>query len=119
MKDDNVFGVDATDPHSKDDVQYSDEVHVVVNKPVVIWISSRDVIHSFKIIAMRVTQDAIPGMRVPIHFTPTKEGRYQINCAQLCGNGHANMARGMLIVESQAAFEKWVASKAGAATSFD
>lgn len=119
VKDDNVFGVDPSDPKGKDDVQVSDEVHVVVNKPVIIWISSRDVIHSFKVIAMRVTQDAIPGMRIPIHFTPTKEGRYQINCAQLCGNGHANMSRGMLVVESQAAFDKWVASKVGAATSFD
>ncbi len=67
-------------------------------------------IHSFKIIAMRVTQDAIPGMRIPIHFTPTKEGRYQINCAQLCGNGHSSMSQGFLVVESQEAFDKWLAS---------
>ena len=115
----NVFGIDPNDPNGKDDVQVSDQVHVVVNKPVIAYISSKDVIHSFKVISMRITQDAIPGMRVPIHFTPTREGVYQINCAQLCGNGHSAMANGRLIVESQEAFDKWLASKAGAATSFE
>ena len=119
VKSDNVFGVDPTDPKGKDDVQVLNELHVPVNKPVICYIGSKDVIHSFRIIAMRVTQDAIPGMRIPIHFKPVKEGRYQINCAQLCGNGHASMAGGYLIVESQAAYDKWLASKSGAATSFE
>lgn len=108
---DNPFGVDPSDPNGKDDVQTLSQIHVVVNKPVIAYISSKDVIHSFKIIAMRVTQDAIPGMRIPIHFTPTKVGRYQINCAQLCGQGHANMSRGMLIVETQDDFNKWLAGQ--------
>ena len=119
VKADNVFGIDPSDPNGKDDVQVSDQVHVVVNKPVIIFLSSKDVIHSFKILAMRVTQDAIPGMRIPTHFIPTKEGIYQINCAQLCGNSHSAMANGRLIVESQEAFDKWLASKSGAATSFE
>jgi cytochrome c oxidase subunit II len=88
-------------------------------RPVIIYISSKDVIHCFKIIALRVTQDAIPGMRIPVWFRPTHLGRYQINCAQLCGNGHSTMASGFLVVESQEAFDKWLASKAGAATSFE
>jgi len=117
----NLFGLDPSDPRGKDDVQVTGlgEMHVPVNKPVICYISSKDVIHSFKVIAMRVTQDAIPGMRIPIWFTPVKEGRYQINCAQLCGNSHSAMASGMLVVESQAAFDKWLASKKGAATSFE
>jgi len=116
---DNLFGIDPADEHGKDDVQVLNEIHVPVNKPVIIYISSKDVIHSFKVIAMRVTQDAIPGMRIPIHFTPIMEGRYQINCAQLCGNGHSGMTQGMLVVESQEAFDKWLKSKSGAATSFE
>ena len=123
---DNMFGVDPKDEHGKDDVQTLNEIHVPLvkgadghNKPVIIYISSKDVIHSFKVIALRVTQDAIPGMRIPIWFRPTQEGRYQINCAQLCGNGHSSMAGGFLIVESQEAFDKWLASKVGAATSFE
>lgn len=120
VKDNNIFGVDPDDANGKDDVQLLNEMHVAVNKPVIIYISSKDVIHSFKVIAMRVTQDAIPGMRIPIHFTPTKEGRYQINCAQLCGNGHSSMSAGMLVVESQGAFDKWLASKTpGAAAIYE
>jgi cytochrome c oxidase subunit 2 len=118
----NAFGIDPNDPTGKDDVQDATQIHVVVNKPVLARISSRDVIHSFKIIAMRVTQDAIPGQRIPIHFTPTKVGHYQINCAQLCGNSHANMSRGLLIVESQKDFDDWLAKKptaAAAPTSFE
>jgi cytochrome c oxidase subunit 2 len=119
VKSDNIFGVDPEDPAGKDDVSVMNEIHVPVNKPVIAYISSKDVIHSFKIIAMRVTQDAIPGMRVPIHFKPTLEGRYQINCAQLCGNGHAAMSQGYLVVESQEAYNQWLASKVGATMSFE
>ncbi len=122
----NVFGVDPTDPRGKDDVQTLNEVHVPLvkqtdgqYKPVIIYVSSKDVIHSFKVLAMRIEQDAIPGLRIPLWFRPTMEGRFQINCAQLCGNGHASMSGGFLIVESQAAFDKWLASKTGAATSFE
>lgn len=116
----NKFGVDPDDPAGKDDVETQSQMHVVVNKPVLCYISSKDVIHSFKIIALRVTQDAIPGMRIPVWFKPTREGVYQINCAQLCGNGHSSMSRGRLIVESQEAFDKWLASRrTGTAESFE
>lgn len=122
----NVFGVDPNDPKGKDDVQTLNDMHVPLVKnadgnyrPVIAYISSMDVVHSFKILALRVTQDAIPGMRVPIWFRPTKEGRYQINCAQLCGNGHSSMSQGFLTVVGQQAFDEWLASKAGAATSFE
>jgi cytochrome c oxidase subunit 2 len=108
---DNVFGVDPSDPNGKDDIQVLNEIHVPVGKPVIIYVSSKDVIHSLKIIAMRVCQDAIPGLRIPCWFTPTKIGRYQINCAQLCGSGHAGMTGGFLTVESQADFDKWLNSK--------
>jgi len=112
---DNIFGVDPKDANGKDDVTVLNEIHVPVNKPVICYISSKDVIHSFRLMAMRVTQDAIPGMRVPIWFTPNKEGTYQIYCAQLCGNGHAAMAGGRLVVESADAYGKWLASKSGSA----
>jgi cytochrome c oxidase subunit 2 len=119
VSNDNVFGIDPADPKSRDDVQVLNEIHVPVNKPVIAYVTSKDVIHSLKIPAMRVTQDATPGLRVPIWFKPVKEGRYQIYCAQLCGNGHASMAQGFLVVESQEAYDRWLASKVGAATSFE
>jgi cytochrome c oxidase subunit 2 len=115
----NVFGVDPGDPNGKDDVQVLNEMHVPVNRPVIAYVSSKDVIHSFKVPAMRATQDAIPGMRVPVWFKPVVEGRFQIYCAQLCGNGHASMAQGFIVVESQEAYNQWLASKVGAATSFE
>ena len=123
---DNVFGIDPKDPNGKDDIQVLNEIHVPLvkgpdgnNKPVIIYLSSKDVIHSFKVIALRVTQDAIPGMRIPLWFRPTTEGRYQINCAQLCGNSHSQMSGGILVIESQEKCDKWLASKVGAATSFE
>ena len=122
----NPFGVDPNDPKGKDDISVLNELHVPLvklangqTKPVVVYVSSKDVVHSFKIIALRVTQDAIPGMRIPLWFQPTIEGRYQINCAQLCGNGHSSMSGGFLVVESQEAYDKWLASKVGATTSFE
>ena len=114
---DNPFGYVKDDPNGKDDIQTLNDMTVPVNKPVIAYVSSKDVIHSFKIIAMRVTQDAIPGLRIPTHFTPTKTGKYQINCAQLCGNGHANMAVGFLNVVSDEDFAKWTAKNAGSGAS--
>jgi cytochrome c oxidase subunit II len=116
---DNIFGVAPDDVSGKDDVQVLNEIHVPVDKPVICYISSKDVIHSFRVPAMRATQDAIPGMRIPTWFEPTKTGTFQIYCAQLCGNGHAAMAGGRLVVESQADFNKWLASKSGATMNFE
>lgn len=117
----NVFGVDPADPLGKDDIQVFNEIHVPVNKPVLIYLSSKDVIHSLKLVAMRVTQDAIPGLRIPMTFTPTKTGRFQIECAQLCGNGHAAMAGGFVVVQTPEEYAAWLAAKSGAAapTSFE
>jgi len=108
---DNIFGVDPADANGKDDVVTLNEMHVPLGKPVVVYVSSKDVIHSFKIVAMRVCQDAIPGLRIPCWFEPTKPGRYQINCAQLCGSGHSGMTGGFLVVESQEDFDKWMKSR--------
>jgi len=116
---DNVFGVDPADPNGKDDIQTLNDLHLPVNKPVIVYVSSKDVIHSFKVVAMRVCQDAIPGLRIPCWFTPTKIGKYQINCAQLCGPGHSSMTGGFLTVESQSDFDKWIASKSGVSASFE
>ncbi len=119
ISDTNVFGVDPSDPNGKDDIQTLNDIHVPVGKPVIVYVSSKDVIHSFKIVAMRTCQDAIPGLRIPCWFTPVKIGRYQVNCAQLCGNGHSAMTGGFLTVESQADFDQWLKSKSATAASFE
>ncbi len=116
VTDNNIFGVDPKDEHGLDDIQYyNGNLHVVLNKPVIIYLGSKDVIHSFKLIAMRMTQDAIPGLRIPLTFTPTKLGRYQVECAQLCGGGHSQMAGGFVLVETQDDYDKWMKSQANAA----
>jgi cytochrome c oxidase subunit 2 len=119
VKESNIFGVDPADEKGKDDVVVYNDLHVPVNKPVIAYVGSKDVIHSFKVIAMRVTQDAIPGMRIPCWFKATKEGKYQINCAQLCGNGHTSMSGGYITVESEEKYNAWLASKTGGAASFE
>lgn len=108
----NNFGIDYNDPASADDiVPPLGDIHAPVGKPVIVHLSSLDVIHSFKILPLRVTLDAFPGMRIPLHFTPTKVGQYQIQCAQLCGNGHSSM-KGFFTVDTQEAFDAWVVEKA-------
>ncbi len=109
----NPLGRDMDDPNGKDDVVILDLLHVPLNKTVIINVSSKDVIHSFKILQMRVCQDAMPGLSIPLWFKPTKEGKYEIVCAQLCGLGHYGM-RGFCTVESQAEFDKWITEKAKA-----
>jgi cytochrome c oxidase subunit II len=111
----NPFGLDKNDPHYKENFIVAKNLVVPVNKPVLVYISSLDVIHCFACKPMRVTQDAIPGMVFPAHFTPIHLGTYQINCAQLCGVSHYGM-RGTIKVVSPEDYTKWVAeqSKAGA-----
>ena len=110
----NPFGLDAADADAKDDVTCLREAFLLpVNKEVICKISSMDVIHCFKLPLMRVTQDAIPGMSIPVHFKPTKVGAYTITCAQLCGNGHSLMKGNFKVVE-QADYDKWFAEKAKA-----
>ena len=115
---DNPLGVDKSDPNAKDDIDVNGEFVVPVNKPVIAQISSLDVIHSFKLPSMRMTQDAIPGMRIPVHFVPTVTNIYQIFCAQLCGNGHSNM-KGVFKVVSADEYAKWLKSKSGGTASFE
>jgi len=78
---------------------------------VLIQLSSKDAIHSFGVPAMRVKQDAIPGLFTPVWFTPTKTGVFDIACSQLCGLGHYRM-RGILTVESEEAFRKFLSDEA-------
>ncbi|MST00733.1 MAG: cytochrome c oxidase subunit II [Pedosphaera sp.] len=120
---DNKFGVDKNDPNTKDDFDSPLNLMAVpVGRAVIIHLSSLDVIHCFKVVPLRITQDAIPGLMIPMHFKATKEGKYMVTCAQLCGNGHATM-RGNINVLSEADYKKWeadLASKAGGtATSFE
>lgn len=93
----NPIGLDKSDPAAKDDWVAVNDLRVPVGADVRIDLSSMDVIHSLFLPIMRVKQDAIPGMTIPVWFKPTEVGRSEIQCAQLCGNNHSIM-RGYLTV---------------------
>ena len=118
----NPLGIDRDDPAAKDDVTTVNQLYLPVNKPIIVRLRSKDVIHSFGVPEFRVKQDAIPGLTIPIWFVPNvttaemrrrtgnAEFQYEIGCAQLCGLGHARM-RGFVTVQSADEFDKWLASK--------
>lgn len=109
---DNPLGLDPSDPDGKDDITTMNEIYLPVNKPVIFDLTSKDVIHSFGIPAMRVKQDVIPGMVTHVWFTPDKIGQYEVACSQLCGPGHYRM-RGIIHVVSQADFDQWIQQNKG------
>jgi len=120
---DNPLGLDRSDPNAKDDITTINQLNVPVDRPILVYLSTKDVIHSFGLYEMRVKQDAIPGMQIPVWFVPnvtTEEMRrrlgkpdfdYEITCSQLCGLGHFRM-RGFVTVQSDADFRKWLADQA-------
>lgn len=93
----NYVGLDPSDPAGKDDLQLTTLV-VSADRPVELTLRSKDVIHSFFVPACRIKQDTVPGMAIKIHFTPNTPGKYEIPCAELCGNGHYKMKSFMLVV---------------------
>jgi len=115
----NPLGLDFDAEAAKDDIVMLNQLYLPVNKRVVAYITSKDVIHAFNVPEFRVKQDAIPGMATPIGFTPTmttaefREAKsdpdrtFEIACAQLCGLGHYNM-RGRVMVLTAEEFATWL-----------
>jgi cytochrome c oxidase subunit 2 len=108
---DNPLGLDRRDPNAKDDITTINQLAIPVDRPILVRLSSKDVIHSFGLFEMRVKQDVIPGMDIPVWFIPNRIGDYEISCSQLCGLGHYRM-RGFLNVKSDADFRSWLAEEA-------
>ena len=103
---DNPLGLDRRDPDAKDDITTINQLNLPIDRPVLVHLSSKDVIHSFGLYEMRVKQDAIPGMSIPVWFIPNRAGEYEIACSQLCGLGHFRM-RGFITIQSAADYKKW------------
>jgi cytochrome c oxidase subunit 2 len=115
----NPLGVDRSDPAAKDDVTTLNQLYLPANKPIIVKLRSKDVIHSFNLTEFRVKQDAIPGFTIPVWFVPdvttaemrtrtrNPEFQFEIACAQLCGLGHYRM-RGFVTVLSPEEFQKWM-----------
>ena len=103
---DNPLGLDRRDPDAKDDITTINQMNLPVDRPILVQLSSKDVIHSLGLIEMRVKQDIIPGMQMPVWFVPNRIGPYEISCSQLCGLGHFRM-RSFVTIQSVADYDKW------------
>ena len=117
----NPIGLDRGGAGAADDVVSINQLHLPVDQPVTLLLSTKDVIHSFSLPTMRVKQDAIPGMEIPVHFKPVMttpeeavfpacaagKSCWEIACAQLCGLGHYRM-RGYFMVHEQGDFDAWM-----------
>ena len=107
----NALGLDESDPAAKDDLVVLGELHVPKDRPVIIELSSKDVIHNFALPSMRIAQDAIPGQIIPMWFTPIKAGSFEVVCGQLCGLGHYSM-KGAVVVDEPAEYQAWLKERA-------
>jgi cytochrome c oxidase subunit 2 len=109
---DNPLGLDDADDAGRDDI-ITDRLNMPVGTPVLVMLSSKDVVHSFGLPQMRVKQDAVPGLVQPVWFTPTRTGTWDIACSQLCGLGHYRM-KATYQVMSQADYDAWLTEESAA-----
>ena len=111
ITDANPFGMDPEDPNGQDDVLvYNGEIHVPIDKPVKFLLRSKDVLHDFAVAQFRVKMDLVPGTNTFLWLTPTRTGRFEILCEELCGIAHYTM-RGAVIVEEGDDYQTWLASQ--------
>lgn len=96
----NFVGLDETDPNAKDD-SVTSALAIPVNQPVELRLRSKDVIHNFWVPPLRFKQDLVPGMEIKVHFTPTTVGKYELACAELCGQLHFKMKSFMLVLPQE------------------
>lgn len=105
---DNPLGLDPSDSAGRDNILVlGGEVHLPLNRPVKLLLRSDDVLHDFYVPPFRARMNMVPGMVTSFWFTPTRAGRFEVLCAQLCGLGHSNM-RSYVVVEDEAAFQTWL-----------
>jgi cytochrome c oxidase subunit 2 len=122
----NPIGLDRASANAADDIVNLNDLRLPVNRPALIRLSTKDVIHSFGLPEFRVKQDAIPGMFIPMSFTPimtTEAFRqqtdtadrdpdalprdFEIVCSQLCGLGHYKM-KGLVTVLAEDEMAAWI-----------
>jgi cytochrome c oxidase subunit 2 len=94
--------------HTKDDFTKINDLHFVKDETTLIQLQSKDVIHSFFLPQLRIKQDAVPGLKIPVWFDADQVGRYELACAELCGWGHYKMRGNVTVHATRAEFEDWV-----------
>jgi cytochrome c oxidase subunit 2 len=103
----NYFGLDpANDTAARDDI-VSATLVVQVNHPILLTLHSKDVGHAFYVPQLRIQQDFLPGIVIPVQFTATEVAKPEIVCTQLCGLGHFNM-KAYLDVRPDSEYQQWL-----------
>jgi cytochrome c oxidase subunit 2 len=93
----NFLGLDETDPNAKDDSSHS-VLAIPEGQPVELILRSKDVIHNIWVPQLRFKQDLVPGMAIRVHFTANRPGKYELACAELCGQLHFKMKSYLLVL---------------------
>lgn len=108
---DNPLGIDPSDPNGRDDVmvEFAD-IHLPIDQPVKVLLRSIDVLHNFYVPEFRAKMDMVPGTVTYFWLTPTRTGRFDILCFELCGTGHYTM-RGNVVVDSQDDYQVWLSEQ--------
>jgi cytochrome c oxidase subunit 2 len=110
ITDKNPFGMNPDDPDGQDDVLVaSPELHLPLGRPVKALLRSVDVLHDFAVPQFRAKMDLVPGLVTYIWFTPTRTGKFDLLCNELCGVGHFVM-RGKVVVDEEREFQAWLSS---------
>jgi cytochrome c oxidase subunit 2 len=108
-----------------DDLRVVNEVHIWEESRVRLYLTTRDVIHSFFLPNMRIKQDALPGKTIPVWFAAEKQTanthynsetkkwdepteNCDLACAELCGWGHYKMRGRLYIHKDRADFDDWL-----------
>ncbi len=110
ISDENPFGINPDDPNGQDDILVATpELHLPMGKPVKALLRSIDVLHDFTVPQFRVKMDLVPGLVTYVWFTPTRTGKFDVLCEELCGIAHFAM-RGKVVVDEEPAFQAWLRS---------
>ncbi len=110
VSDANPFGINPADPKGQDDILISSpELHLPMGKSVKAELRSIDVLHDFTVPQFRAKMNMVPGLVTYVWFTPTRVGKFDAFCEQLCGVAHYAM-RGRVVVEEEPAFREWLGS---------
>jgi cytochrome c oxidase subunit 2 len=95
---------------TQDDLHMVNDLHLPVDEDILVQLKSMDVLHSFFLPNLRIKQDAVPGMKIPVWFKSTETGSYDIVCAELCGWGHYKM-KGRVTFVPRSEFDRWLERK--------
>ena len=111
VNDENPFGLIKEDKNGMDDLLVdSNELHLLINKPVKFELRSLDVLHNFYVPQFRGKMDIVPGMITYYWIEPIRTGDFEILCAEYCGTGHYAM-RGRVFVDEKNDYDNWTAKQ--------